>query len=276
MAIWSFPAGVITRRAIMQLATDEHLGIGSAVAYAGRKYAWYFLTPFYPLLGLLLLVLPVAFLGLVLWMLPGFGAALAGFTWPLMILVGLAAMWLIGGLMLGFPLMWPTISAERDGDPFEAFSRSYAYVYGKPLHYLFYAIVAALFGALSFIVVLLAVVIVREFGFWALSWGAGSPLVAELRADALDVLSGEFDPARTGILWRIGATLIGLFIAVVESVTSAFRFSYFFCAASAIYLLLRHDVDEKEIDEVFVEPKITTAPEANPSPGASPLSVTRQ
>jgi hypothetical protein len=209
-------------------------------------------------------------------MLPGFGAALAGFTWPLMILLGLAAMWLVGGLMLGFPLMWPTISAERDGDPFEAFSRSYAYVYGKPLHYLFYAIVAALFGALSFIVVLLAVVIVREFGFWALSWGAGGSLAAELRADALDFLSGEFEPARTGILWRIGGTLIALMVAIIESVTSAFRFSYFFCAASAIYLLLRHDVDEKEIDEVFVEPKITTAAEANLSAGAGPLSVTRQ
>jgi hypothetical protein len=133
-----------------------------------------------------------------------------------------------------------------------------------------------MFGALSFIVVLLAVVIVREFGFWALSWGAGGPLAAELRADALDFLSGEFEPARTGILWKIGATLIGLFIAVVESVTSAFRFSYFFCAASAMYLLLRHDVDEKEIDEVFVEPKTTAPPEASPSPGASPLSVTRQ
>jgi hypothetical protein len=262
MAIWSFPAGVITRRAIVQLATEEPLSIGSAVAFASRKYVWYFLTPFYPLIGLFLLALPVTCLGIVLWLLPGIGAALAGFSWPLVIVAGVAAMWLVGGLMLGFPLMWPTISAERDGDPFEAFSRSYAYVYGKPLHYFFYAIVAALFGALSFIVVLLAVVIVREFGFWALSWGAGGPLAIELRADALDFISGDFDPAHTGIMWKIGTTLIGLFVAVIESITSAFRFSYFFCAASAIYLLLRHDVDEKEMDEVFVEPKITT--ETNP------------
>jgi hypothetical protein len=259
MAIWSFPGGVITRRAIVQLATDEPLGIGSAAAYAGRKYAWYFLTPFYPLLGLLFLVLPVACLGLIVWLLPELGATLAGFSWPLVIVAGVAAMWLIGGLMLGFPLMWPTISAERDGDPFEAFSRSYAYVYGKPLHYFFYAIVAALFGALSFIVVLLAVMIVREFGFWALSWGAGKQLAIELRTDALSFLAGEFDPERTGIFWRLGATLVALIIAVVESVTSAFRFSYFFCAASAIYLLLRHDEDEKEMDEVSIDSQITEA-----------------
>jgi hypothetical protein len=264
MAIWSFPAGVITRRAIVQLATDEPLGIGSAAMFAGSKYASYFLTPFYPLLGLVLLALPIACLGLVVWLLPGIGAALAGVSWLLVIVAGAAAMWLVGGLMLGFPLMWPTISAERDGDPFEAFSRSYAYVYGKPLHYFFYAIVAALFGALSFIVVLLAVVIVREFGFWALSWGTGGPLAEQLRSDVTRFLEvGEFDSTRSA-LWKTGATLIALLIYVLQSVSSAFRFSYFFCAASAIYLLLRHDVDEKEMDEVFVEPKITTAPDANP------------
>jgi len=109
--------------------------------------------------------------------------------------------------------------------------------------------------------VLMAVVVVREFGFWALSWGAGGPLAAELRQDALDFLSGEFQPAYSGILWKFGATLIGLVVIVIECVTSAFRFTYFFCAASAIYLLLRHDVDEKEMDEVFVEPQITASPD---------------
>jgi hypothetical protein len=263
MALWSFPAGVITRRAIVQLATDEPLGITSAATYAGRNYLWYFLTPFYPLLAVALLALPVACLGLILRLLPGFGAALAGLSWPLIVVAGIAAMWLVGGLMLGFPLMWPTISAERDGDPFEAFSRSYAYVYGKPLHYLFYAVVAALFGALSFIVVLLAVVIVREFGFWALSWGAGGPLAAELREDSLDFLSAEFQPAYPSIFWRFGITLIALVVGVIESVTSAFRFTYFFSAASAIYLLLRYNVDEKEIDEVFLERQIAASPETS-------------
>lgn len=263
MAIWAFPGGAITRRAVVQLATDEPLGVASAAKYAGRNYLWYFLTPFYPLLAIALLALPVACLGLVLWLLPGLGAALAGLSWPLVTLAGVAAMWLVGGLLLGFPLMWPTISSERDGDPFEAFSRSYAYVYGKPFHYLLYAVIAALFGALSFIVVLLAVVIVREFGFWALSWGAGGPLAAELREDALDLLSGEFQPAYPSIFWRFGVTLIALVVAVVESVTSAFRFTYFFCAASAMYLLLRHNVDEKEMDEVFVEPQIAASPETS-------------
>jgi len=260
MAIWSLPGAVITRRAVVELATGAPPGIRASVSYSLKKYLWYLLTPFYPLLGIVGLALPIALLGWLVWLLPGLGVALAGLTWILVAIAGLAAMWLIGGLILGWPLMWPTISAERDGDPFEAFSRSYAYVYGKPLHYFFYFLVAALFGALCFTVVMVAAAIVREFGFWALSWGSGGLAAAELRAHATDVSFGKFYSSEIGALWTFGATLVGLVLGLINAVVSAFRFSYFFCSASAIYLLLRHDVDEKEMDEVFVEPQPTTSP----------------
>jgi len=38
---------------------------------------------------------------------------------------------------------------RRRNDSFDALSRSYAYVFQRPLHYLFYALVAAVFGALA-------------------------------------------------------------------------------------------------------------------------------
>ena len=82
--------------------------------------------------------------------------------------------------------MWPTISAERDGDPFEAFSRSYSYVYGKPLHYFFYVVVAAAFGALCWAVVPGRRLIVQEFGFWALAWGGGGEAVERFATQSLD------------------------------------------------------------------------------------------
>jgi len=88
--------------------------------------------------------------------------------------------------------------------------------------------------------------------------GRRRPAAAELRAHALDVSVGEFHSSELGIFWTFGATLIGLVIGLINAVASAFRFSFFFCSASAIYLLLRHDVDEKEMDEVFLEPKTIT------------------
>jgi hypothetical protein len=172
--------------------------------------------------------------------------------------------------------MWPTISAERDGDAFEAFSRSYSYVYGKPLHYFFYVVVATIFGALCWAVVAIASQLVQEFGFWALAWGGGGEAVTTIRGHALDLAVGRGLPQTGQTALNIGATLIGLVVAVIQSVALGFRYAYFFCAASAIYLLLRHDVDEKEMDEIDAvdggaqsvssAARSATAPPA-PSPG---------
>jgi hypothetical protein len=165
--------------------------------------------------------------------------------------------------------MWPAISAERDGDPIDAFSRSYSYVYSKPLHYFFYVVIAAAFGALCWAVVWVAAVLVQEFGFWALSWGGGGPTVVSIREQALDIADGEFKWQDDGSLWKIGTTLIGLVLALIHAVAGAFRYTFFFTAASAIYLLLRQDVDEKEMDEVFIE----TPSDRTSSPAAPATAV---
>jgi hypothetical protein len=269
LAVWALPGGFVTRRAIVQLATQSPTDVRETAEFAIRRYLWYFLTPLYPLVILVLLAVPVWVLGLIVWLAPGLGSVLAGLVWILVAILGLGAMWLLGGLILGWPLMWPTISAERDGDPFEAFSRSYAYVYGKPLHYFFYIVVAAAFGALCWAVVEVAARLVQEFGFWALSWGSGGANAARIRELALIFAAGGSLPENSGLL-GFGATLIGLIVALIHSASTAFRFTYFFTVASAIYLLLRQDVDEKELDEVFLETEAATAQTVSP---ASPASV---
>lgn len=251
LLIWAFVGGVITRRAVVQLGAEIPLGIRSTVTYAARRYLWYLLAPLYPLLGVVLLAVPIALLGLVLRMHEGAGAVLAGFAWIFVAIAGVAAMWLLGGLIFGWPLMWPTISAERDGDPFEAFSRSYSYVYGKPLHYFFYVVVAVTFGALCWAVVHGAAALVQEFGFWALAWGGGGKSVEELRTAAT---LGVFEPDKhEDGLYKLGALLISLVLKLVLTIRDAFSLTYFWCAASGIYLLLRHGVDDKEIDEVYLD-----------------------
>jgi hypothetical protein len=278
LALWAFVGAVVTRKAVVQLASDSAPGVQANFRYAVNRYLWYFLTPLYPLLGILLLAIPIAILGLPIRLSPGVGSVIAGLAWILVAAAGLAAAWLFAGLIFGWPLMWPTISAERDGDPFEAFSRSYSYVYGKPLHYFFYVVVAAMFGALCWAVVAVAISLVREFGFWALSWGGGADDVSLIRQQAMDFAAGIRVPNPANRSLTVGTSLIGLVVALLHSVGAAFRYTFFFTAASAIYLLLRYDVDEKEMDEVYVEadgprdngvaeaPVATTAPsEATPA-----------
>jgi hypothetical protein len=262
LAIWAFAGGVITRRAVVQLGAEEPVGIAPAAKYAGRRYLWYLLTPLYPLLGVALLAIPIALFGLPLrlgqieglqWI-QGLWAIVAGLLWILVIIAGLGAAWLLAGLIFGWPLMWPAISAEREGDPFDAFSRSYSYVYGKPLHYFFYVVVAALFGALCVAVVTIGATLVLEFGFWALSWGAGGGNALGLRDLSYAYAAGAHrDLPEDARLLAIGTAILGIVVMLVRQVVVAFTFTYFWCAASGIYLLLRMDVDHKEMDEVYLE-----------------------
>ena len=268
LAIWAFVGGFITRRAIVKLATDEAPSIKDTLSYCCRRYHWYALAPIYPLVGIFIVAGPIALLGIPLRFDLTAGSALAALFWVFVLLASIAAAWLLGGLIFGWPLMWPTVSAERDGDPFEAFSRSYSYVYGRPLHYLFYVLVAALFGAVCLAAVNVAATLIIEFGFWALSWGGGQR-AGELRDLVNSTLNGFPPNADENATLTLGVSLIALLVRFVQRVVQAFVISFFFCVASAIYLLLRLDTDEKELDEVYLEESRRAEPGKAPTSAAS-------
>lgn len=243
LLIWAFVGGVVTRVAVVQLSNDETPDILDTLRFVARRYFWYFLAPLYPLAGVLLIMLPIALLGVLMRL--DFGVVVAGLLWIFVVAISLVAVWLLLGVLFGWPLMWPVVSSEREGDPFEAFSRSFSYVYGKPLNLFFYFVVAALFGAVCWAVVNLAVEILIHFGFVAAAWGAGGARITEIRHQML------IDDSR-GTL-GVGANLLGAVVGLVRSVRDGYGFSFFFAATSAIYLLMRMDVDQKEMDEVYLE-----------------------
>ncbi len=270
LALWALAGGFITRYAIQRLAIEQEPDIAACARFAVKRYWWYFLTPLYPLLGIVLLGIPIALLGIPIYFSSGVGSILAGLLWIFVVVASLAAAWLLAGVLFGWPLMWPAVSAERDGTPFEAFSRSFAYVYGRPLHYFFYVVVAALFGALGYAVVHLAALLVTEFGFSALSWGGSGKHVQAIRDLVNVVLAGNDPPPNTDKTLLFGSSLIALVVGLVRTVETAYTFSFFWCVAAAIYLLLRMDVDEKEMDEVFVEPQHPRAAAVTPTAATAP------
>ena len=75
---------------------------------------------------------------------------------------------------------------------------------------------------------------------WAVSWGAGNARLNEI-AQADSGVAGA------------GNTIIQLCQGLVYTVATAFRYSFFWCAAAAIYLLLRRSVDHTEMDNVYME-----------------------
>ncbi|MCA9120952.1 MAG: hypothetical protein H6822_31340 [Planctomycetaceae bacterium] len=239
VAIWAFFAGAITRIATVQLGREERVDLRSAITYATRQYGWSFVAPFFPLFGVLLASLPLVALGFL--MRAEVGMVFAGIVWPFALLGGLAMATLLLGLLAGWPLMWPTISSEEHGDAFEAFSRSFSYIFQRPLQYIFYLLLAGLIGSIGWVLVSHLSEAVIELTYFGTSWGATN--------DRIELVPfGDY----TGMLGT-GVKLIRMFEGLVRTVAMAFHFSYFFCVLTAIYLVLRRDVDKTDFDEVFIE-----------------------
>jgi hypothetical protein len=158
------------------------------------------------------------------------------------------------GLLFGWPLMFPAISVEGM-DSFDALSRSNNYTFHRPLHYLFYALVATFVGLLSWWLVSNVAATIIYLPFWAASWGGGGDRVAAIieRVLALDAGSAASMPTSLGGAGLLGAEILWFWVLCVKLVALGFLYSYFWTASTAIYYLLRRDVDATELDEVYLE-----------------------
>ena len=240
LAIWAFFGGAITRIAAVQLAGGEQISLPAALRFACSKWPAFFIAPLVPLLGVAFAALPVWIIGLLLN--ANLGVLLAAIIWPILLIIGAAMTLLLLGLIFGWPLMWATISTEGT-DSFDALSRSYAYVFQRPLHYLFYAIVAALLGILSWLLVSNFAAAVISLTYWAASFGCG--------ADRIDNIATGSESL--GSIGHAGAALIAFWTGCVKLLAAGFIYSYFWTAVAAIYLLLRRDADATEMDEVYLD-----------------------
>ncbi len=165
VAVWAVFGAAICRIAAVDMAAAEQVGLVASLRYAVSKWPSYVAAPLLPVaLGVVLPTIPIIVLG---WIMPyDYGLLLAGILWPLVLVAGLLMALVLLGLLFGWPLMWGTISAEGT-DSFDALSRSYAYTFQRPLHYLFYAAVAGFIGWLGWLLVSNFAAGVVWLGLWA-------------------------------------------------------------------------------------------------------------
>ena len=254
IGVWSLVGGTICRYSVLKLGAEESPDIFACARMVFARWLSFFTAPLYPLLGVALLTLPLAIAGLL--MRADLGVLIMGLLWVVVLLVSAVIAWLLVGLFFGWILMWPAISAEQEGDTFDAFSRSYSYVFGKPVHYAFYLVVAGLVGWFALELVEYVAAVETRAGFWGTSWGAGRQRTLEIQALVGDYQrSFQLDgaPPKLNSSEHIGAWLISWSIAIVRAVPRSFAYAFFFVAASGIYLLLRKDVDDKELDDLYHE-----------------------
>ena len=292
LLVWAFFGGIITRMAVLQFAGKEAGGLKEAVKFVSSRFGSYFLSPMVPL-GIIAVVLIGSVVFGLVHMIPILGDLVDGLFWWIPLGFGFVMALLLAGL-IGYPLMYPTLSAEGS-DTFDALSRSYNYVYESPWSYLWYAFISIVYGAIVVFFVVLMASLTVYLGKWAVgatpflessdpnkdrspeflfiysptSFG-WRELLTEGSPVAYDSSTAEYkEPVAAAkyldaYSWYnyASAGMVGFWTTLFFMLTLGFGYSFFWCQSSLIYLLMRKKVDETEIDEVYVEEEQPEEPAA--------------
>lgn len=260
LAIWALFGGAMHRMSAMHFARDEKISVGQALRFSASKFLSFYTAPLVPLAIIVVIGLFMMLGGLVM-SVPVLDL-LMSILFPLAILGGLLVAFLLIGLVAGGCLMYPTIAVESS-DSFDAISRSYSYVFGRPWR-------AALYGLASLVYGVICYLFVRVFAFLILSAthgfvGAGVMGGGETispAADSLDAMwpAPTFDNLLPQWQWEalsgweaLCAATIWITVMPVALLVLAFLVSYCSSASTAIYFLLRQKVDATDLDDVYVE-----------------------
>ncbi|HEV8062426.1 MAG TPA: hypothetical protein VGP68_21280 [Gemmataceae bacterium] len=304
VATWAIFGGAITRMAAVSFARNESVGITTALRYTISRWKTYLLASSGPLLliaGLfLVLVLLVGLVNLV----PLVGDFWAALMWPVVIILGVViAIAMIG--LIGWPMIHATLAAQGT-DSFDAMGRCYSYVIQDAWNYLWYVLVAVVYGA----VVVFFVGLVGSLAVYLGKWGVASmpgttrfnrdPSYLcvyaprsfgwrELLLNGSPVVAGKEKWSQSDVndyvdtfhWWNyVGAFFVSMWLYLFFLMIIGFGYSYFWCASTIIYFLMRCKVDDIELDEVYLEEEDDDSAAAGfapaaPSP-AAPMTGTVQ
>ncbi len=229
LVVWGIVGGSIARIAVVQSTVGGGVGIGSALRFGLRRALALIGAPMTPFLAVAIIALGCAGFGLLYWIPGGIGASIAGILGFVPLVGGLVMALILIGLALGWPLMHATVAAEGE-DVADALSRSYSYVNQRLIRYLAHLVVAWLLGSVGLLIVVVFARVVLGLADWSVSLGAPS----EPTTIPLANLAREF--------WT----------SVVGWLVHAYLYSYFWTTTSAIYLILRQDVDGTDPHDVYL------------------------
>lgn len=290
--IWSFFGGAITRMAAMELARHESVQMTEAIKFSRGRVRDLVLAPLVPLLlvaGVMVLSVIFGFL----YMVPVLGdILLGGLGWVFPLAGGLAMSFLLVGL-ISWPVMVAIVGTDSE-DYVQATARGISYLYQRPRAIFMYSAGALLLGAASVFTVGVFSSMSVYLAKWSvaqtpgLSYASGGTKPAALfvaapttfgwRTLLLDgattetgspvVVDGRVDEARLrefskDLNWAYPGTVInGAWLYGGVLLVVGFGYSFFWSAATALYLWLRHDIDGLETTEVYLEDEDFNAPPA--------------
>jgi hypothetical protein len=259
LIVTSLFGGAIYRMSAIQATRGEKISIGQALSFSRKKFFSFFSVPLIPL-AIIFVLAGLMTIGGLIGTIPVVGTFIVAVLFILGIVLGLCAAFILIGLVAGWPLMYPTIATEGS-DSLDGIARSVSYIFEQPFRAVLYGVIAAIYGAITYL-------FVRFFAWLGLylthgfvKWGAiagGDSLAPQ--ADWLDVLWAkpifwnlhDFNWVAAGGWDGLCAVLIAGWVNLVVAAVAAYLLCYFASSSTLIYLLLRRKVDATDLNDVFI------------------------
>ena len=199
LAVWSLFGAAICRISAVQVARNGNVGLVEAIRFALARYVSFFTSPLLPFLGVVLIIFFCVLGSLILYI--PYLEVIAGVVWILPLLAGFVIVAALLGLALGWPLMYAAIGAEAT-ESFDALSRAFSYVLGRPWQYLFYTLLATIYGGIIMIFATIFAYGMVHMSQYAVSWGSGDTTslyaFAPEAGMARSLRAGEFSRGASG------------------------------------------------------------------------------
>ncbi len=145
LCVWAILGGAMTRIAAVEQATDAPMAFSGALRFSLENFLSYMTAALLPVVGIGVFWF-LCTIGGWIGRIPLIGQPALGLLWGLELAFGFLMALILIAAVAGWPLMYATIGVEAS-DGFDAFSRSYSYVFTRPWHYLWFAVVALIYGA---------------------------------------------------------------------------------------------------------------------------------
>jgi hypothetical protein len=240
----------MTRIAAVEQATEAPMAFSGALRFSLENFLSYMTAVALPIVGIAIFWF-LCTIGGWIGRIPYVGQPLLGLLWGLELAFGFLMALILIAAVAGWPLMYATIGAEAS-DGFDAFSRSYSYVFTRPWHYLWYGIVALTYGAFVTTFISLVASLVVYLSATGVASGLGADRAAAMLLGSPDSVGGpnfvsSFPSSRLGV----GTFIAGAWLQLVGLVVAGFAVSFFWTASTVIYLLLRQVDDATDFREVY-------------------------
>ncbi|MEX0728402.1 MAG: hypothetical protein WD065_19175 [Planctomycetaceae bacterium] len=256
LIVWSFCAGAITRQAGSQFARQKSLRLAETLRYSRRFFLSYFSAPLLPFVAIGALFVMNRLVGLFA-LIPGDENVVIGLLWFIPLLFSLLLAIIIFCIAICWPLMFPAISVEGS-DAFDGLSRSYGYLTGRPWQMAWYVAVAVVFGIVVIAIVQLILMLTMYLSIWSGGW-LWDPEIQQTLQQQKPFLFGGRGLMHDPRLPTSGEEIIVFWMEGMNWLLMAFVYSYFWCAATIVYFLLRRSNDGTEMS-VFYLPSVQEIP----------------